>query len=176
VANATVDGATIPDVIEEQLPRIARSDVEGVATLTIGGNDLLLAFGGSESNRELERAVRTIVREYEECVDAIRARLPNALILLTTVYDPSDGTGFIPGFYEQGRPMPLQFLDQVNDTIRRLSRWRGAALADAHSHFLGHGARSDQGRWYWSRSMIEPSAVGASEIRRLWVEASGIWR
>jgi hypothetical protein len=26
-------------------------------------------------------------------------------------------------------------------------------------------------RWYWRRNMIEPSARGASEIRRVWWEA-----
>jgi hypothetical protein len=26
-------------------------------------------------------------------------------------------------------------------------------------------------RWYWKRSWIEPNARGASEIRRLWLDA-----
>ncbi len=72
--------------------------------------------------------------------------------------------------------MPLQFLDEVNGVIRGLAgRLRGVRLADAHAHFLGHGARREGDEpWYWPRSMIEPSARGASEIRRLWLGAAGI--
>jgi hypothetical protein len=42
-------------------------------------------------------------------------------------------------------------------------------LADVHRHFLGHGVTAPaQERWYWSPNPIEPSARGASEIRRVW--------
>jgi hypothetical protein len=29
----------------------------------------------------------------------------------------------------------------------------------------------DRDRWYWRRNMIEPNARGASEMRRVWLEA-----
>jgi hypothetical protein len=29
---------------------------------------------------------------------------------------------------------------------------------------------AEEERWYWRRSLIEPNALGASEIRRLWLE------
>jgi hypothetical protein len=45
-------------------------------------------------------------------------------------------------------------------------------VADAHSHFQGHGVTAPAAeRWYWKRNLIEPSAAGASEIRRLWLDA-----
>jgi hypothetical protein len=46
------------------------------------------------------------------------------------------------------------------------------ALADAHAHFLGHGVTAPEAeRWYWRRSLIEPNALGAHEIRNLWRDA-----
>ena len=45
-------------------------------------------------------------------------------------------------------------------------------LADVYAHFLGHGASVPQAdRWYWSRSLVEPNAQGAHEIRRVWRDA-----
>jgi hypothetical protein len=45
-------------------------------------------------------------------------------------------------------------------------------LADAHAHFLGHGVSVPEAdRWYWRRSLIEPNARGASELRHLWLNA-----
>jgi hypothetical protein len=52
------------------------------------------------------------------------------------------------------------------------TRTPGSAVADAHAHFLGHGVTApEEERWYWKRSWIEPNAAGASEIRRLWLDA-----
>jgi hypothetical protein len=48
-----------------------------------------------------------------------------------------------------------------------------------HRHFLGHGVTAAEAdRWYWRRSLIEPNARGANEIRRLWIEVlkdAGQW-
>jgi hypothetical protein len=45
-------------------------------------------------------------------------------------------------------------------------------LAEVYGHFLGHGVTAPEAdRWYWRRSLIEPNARGASEIRRVWMEA-----
>jgi hypothetical protein len=173
--NVTQDGAMLPDVVEAQLPDIPSSSAFALVTLTVGGNDLLMAYGNSRSISTLERAAGEIMRDYERCVGLIRGRLPRARLVLTTVYDPSDGTGFIPGFHESGPPLPLQVLDRVNGQIRRIATSGPAmALADVHAHFLGHGARAaSPERWYWPQSMIEPGARGASEIRGVWLDAAG---
>jgi hypothetical protein len=40
-----------------------------------------------------------------------------------------------------------------------------------HERFLGHGVSvGERERWYWRYNLIEPSARGASEIRRVWWE------
>jgi hypothetical protein len=32
-------------------------------------------------------------------------------------------------------------------------------------------ATAEEERWYWRRSLLEPNARGASEIRRVWIDA-----
>ena len=75
--------------------------------------------------------------------------------------------------YDDRPALPLDLLDRFNDHIRTLaSGTPNILLADAHRHFLGHGvSAAEADRWYWKRSLIEPNARGASEIRRLWLDA-----
>jgi lysophospholipase L1-like esterase len=174
ISNLALDGATIPDVAEIQLPALPPPGGRELVTLTIGGNDLLMAYANSGNGRALDRAAGLIADEYAALLAAVHERLPSARIVLTTVYDPSDGTGYIPDFHEAGDPLPLTVLHRFNSSIRSLARARRwARLADAHAHFMGHGASAavDEG-WYWQRSMIEPGARGASELRRLWLTAA----
>ena len=169
-ANLASDGATIGDVFGEQLPQLAESDAESLITLTIGGNDLLSAFSNKPRMSLLEAIARDVAEAYEFLLDALHRTRPNALVVLTTVYDPSDGTGHIPGVLEQAGSLPLPVLHGLNDRIRKLAAGTPrTALADVHAHFMGHGATApEEDRWYWRRSLIEPNAVGANEIRRLW--------
>ena len=167
------DAATIGDAFSEQLPAVEPGEDPALVTVTLGGNDLLGAFGGVAKAARMAAAVRDIAQAYGYVVGELARRLPNATLVLTTVYDPSDGTGQAPGLYEGRGTLPLDHLDAVNEHIRRLARETpGARLADVHAHFLGHGASAPEDeRWYWRRSLIEPSAMGASEIRRVWLEA-----
>lgn len=169
--NLAEDGAMIDDVTTEELARLGHdSDDPGfVLTLTAGGNDLLDALA---AGRPLDKAVARIARHYTDLVESIREELPRATLVLTTVYDPTDGTGMLPGFEAFGR-LPLEYLRQFNDHVRETVRiTRGAVLADVHRHFLGHGVTAPQAdRWYWRRNLIEPGARAASEIRRVWLEA-----
>ena len=171
--NLAADGATIGDVFGEQLPLLAESDEETLITLTVGGNDLFSAFSTKPRASLLERIARDVNEAYEFLVDAIRRARPNSLVLLTTVYDPSDRTGRIPGVLEDIGALPLPVLDGFNAHVRTLAAGTPrVALADVHAHFLGHGATAPEAeRWYWRRSLLEPSARGASEIRRVWREA-----
>jgi hypothetical protein len=99
---------------------------------------------------------------------------PDTLILVATVYDPSDGSG------DAGRlglplwPEALELLTELNRALRTLAEDHQALVADVHARFLGHGlaagdptqpaARpSDRDLWYCD--LIEPNAWGASEIR-----------
>jgi lysophospholipase L1-like esterase len=171
--NLATDAATIGDVFGEQLPQLDASDDGTLVTLTIGGNDLLSAFANRPRASLLEAIARDVAEAYEFLLDAVRRTRPNSLVLLTTIYDPSDRLGRIPGVLEEAGKLPLEILDGMNDRIRALAAGTpNAALADVYAHFLGHGASApEEDRWYWRRSLIEPNAQGASEIRRVWRDA-----
>ena len=171
--NVASDGATIGDVFGEQLTQVDETDEPSIVTLTVGGNDLLSAYGNRPRHDLLERIERDVAEAYDFLVDTIRGRLPRSTLILTTVYDPSDGTGVIPGVYEDAGPLPIDILDRFNDHIRALSMGTPRVLlADVHAHFLGHGVSAPEAeRWYWRRSLIEPNAQGASEIRAVWLAA-----
>lgn len=171
VLNLAIDGATIDDVTTEELARMGHDskDPNILVTLTVGGNDLLGAlFAGGK----LDSAVKRIMGRYSELVETIREELPSATLLLTTVYDPTDGTGILPGLELYGR-LPLEHLDRFNDHVRATAASDDRArLADVHRHFLTHGVKAaEPERWYWNQSLIEPNARGASEIRRVWLDA-----
>jgi lysophospholipase L1-like esterase len=171
--NLAEDGATIGDVFGEQLPRLVESDERTLITITVGGNDLLSAFENRPRRSLIEAIARDVAEAYDFLLDALRRARPNALILLTTIYDPSDRIGRIPGVLEDAGKLPLHVLDGLNAHIRTLARGTpGVALADVYEHFLGHGASvTEADRWYWRRSLVEPNALGAHEIRRVWRDA-----
>ncbi|MGH7519010.1 MAG: GDSL-type esterase/lipase family protein [Gemmatimonadales bacterium] len=169
--NLTEDGAMIDDVVTEELARLGRDsdDPRILVTLTAGGNDLLDAV---LAGRPLAAAVERIQRRYSELVATLREELPRATLVLTTVYDPTDGSGRLPGLESFGR-LPLEYLKRFNLHVRETARRTpGAAVGDVHRYFLGHGVTAPEGeRWYWPRNPIEPAARGASEIRRVWWDA-----
>ncbi|HYH06139.1 MAG TPA: SGNH/GDSL hydrolase family protein [Thermoanaerobaculia bacterium] len=168
VDDLTSDGATTHSLLR-QVERVTRSDEATLITITAGGNDLLGEIGGSES------PAHEIFARLETAVRKLLALRPNATILIGTVYDPSDGTNRLPGY---GRTLDreAQWLAEYNGLVRTFAhsdpRLR---LADIHRHFLGHGMTvSERERWYLAESIIEPSARGASEVRRVWLEVLGL--
>lgn len=168
--NLAEDGAMIDDVTTEELARVGHDSADPglLLTLTAGGNDLLDALA---AGRRLDKAVGKISQSYTDLVDTIRGEFPRATLVLTTVYDPTDGTGSMPRFEGYGR-LPLEHLHRFNDHVRETAAGVSALLADVHRHFLNHGVTvAERERWYWWRNMIEPNARGASEIRRVWWEA-----
>ncbi len=171
--NLSQDGATIGDVFGDQLPGVEESEEPTLVTLTLGGNDLLSTLAAEASPKVFRRAVEDIGSAYAHLVGELALRLPRSLILLTTIYDPSDRTGRLPGVVESRTPLPLQHLDALNRRIREIAAATPhARVAEVYGHFLGHGvAAPEEDRWYWRRSLIEPSARGASEVRRVWIEA-----
>ena len=167
--NLAGDGATIGEVFGEQLPQVETDGEPTLVTLTIGGNDLLSAFGNRPRASLLARIAADVGEAYELLLDAVRRLSPECTVIATTVFDPSDGTGKIPGVHD-GVSLPLHVLDEFNARVKTLAGGTpNVLLADAYAAFLGHGVTAPEDeRWYWKRSLIEVNARGASELRLLW--------
>jgi hypothetical protein len=172
-ANLAADAATIGDVFGGQLPELHASDDPTIITLTVGTHDILSALGNRPRGSLLDAIARDVANAYDALVEAIRATRPDALLLLTTLLDPSDRTGIIPGVLTEVGRLPLSALDALNGHIRQIAANReDTALADAYVHFLGHGTTTAEAdRWFWRRSLLEPNARGANELRRVWLDA-----
>lgn len=170
------DGAVTWQVMADQLPRIDRPPA--LVTISMGGNDLLSAYG----DVSVAEARVSEVMAYGEMIlnrlTAIGGK--DCPIVLTTVYDPSDGTGEVATSYLPAWPEAPEILRSLNSAITELARRHGALVADAHTAFLGHGVDAGdpnqrQARpvntdlWYYGT--IEPNAWGAHHIRRTWWEA-----
>ena len=165
------DGATTAGVLDRQLPRLDRR--ADLVTLTIGGNDLMGAYGDTAA---AEAVIRTVAERVDRVLTAL-AGVPHTVV--TTVYDPSDGTGAVPGGHLPAWPDAPLLLRRLNGHLTELATRHGAAVADVHAHFHGHGAKAgDPGqpsprpgnRDLWYCGVIEPNAWGAHEIRRTWWE------
>jgi lysophospholipase L1-like esterase len=167
------DGASSTTVAHQQLERLGRLELTPtLATVTMGGNDLLAAYG---DHAAAQRAIGTVIDNGRLVLAGLRALMgPEAPIVVATVYDPSDGTGDAGRLGLPPWPEALQLLAELNLALRTLALDHGALVADVHARFLGHGlavgdptqpnARPpDRGLWYCG--LIEPNAWGASEIR-----------
>jgi lysophospholipase L1-like esterase len=167
--NLACDGASTFDLLEtDYLDFLAKYQEQFVVvTITIGGNDLLdlISLTGTGEN-SLQPQIEQILSRYAAVLDQITGYLPRAVIIGSTIYDPTDGAGDLPGFGNILAKLPYSLNQGIKDCLRQKS----ALLVDTHQHFLGHGMSVPADvRWYWT-SPIEPSARGASELRRLWLE------
>ncbi len=179
------DGATSATVVGEQLRQLHRLElIPTLATVTMGGNDLLAAYGDHGAAR---RAIGTVIDNGRLVLAGLRALMgAEAPIVVATVYDPSDGTGDAGRLGLPPWPEALALLAELNLALRALAEEHQALVADVHGRFLGHGLATgnpaqpaarppDRGLWYCD--LIEPNAWGASEIRAaFWetLEAAGM--
>jgi lysophospholipase L1-like esterase len=173
------DGATSATVAGQQLGRLRRLERRPtLATVTMGGNDLLGAYGDASAAR---RAIRTVVDNGRLVLASLRALMGSqAPIVVATVYDPSDGSGDAGRLGLPPWPEALALLAELNRALRALADEHQSLVADVHARFLGHGltagdptqpAAHPPDRDLWYRGLIEPNAWGASEIRAAFWEA-----
>lgn len=142
-----VDGARVEHLAQQT--RGVEWARGAVALLTIGGNDLIGGLAAGDGP-----GVEAFARRLDAFVDA----MPVRPLLVGNVYDPSmgdDARNFLPIDADIARRNHRR----VNDALARVGARHGA-LVDIHRHFLEHGNAS------WFTMTIEPSLVGASEIRR----------
>jgi lysophospholipase L1-like esterase len=171
-------GATTASVLDVQLPRLASLGVvPRVVTLTVGGNDVLGAYGDTRLALEIVGVVGARVgRALDRLRGLARAGDP---VIVGTVYDPSDG---ISEAWRVGLPPWPDVADivvELNYTLKAVAAKHDALVADIHERFLGHGLQAgnpaqpnprpgDRALWYCN--IIEPNAWGADAVRAaLWV-------
>ncbi len=167
------DGGTTASLLDVQLPRLEASGVvPRIVTLTVGGNDVLGAYGDTARALEIVATVRTRVGR---ALERLRALVPPGdPIVLGTVYDPSDGTSEAWRVGLPPWPDVAAVLAELNATLCAVAGEHGAAVADIHGRFLGHGLHAgDPGqgaarpgdRALWYCNIIEPNAWGAGAVR-----------
>lgn len=162
------DGATTVSVLAYQLNRVPESDEATLFTLSAGREDVLRMLGAPTPPATL---VEGLVGRLERVLRTARDKRPRSLVLLTTVLDPTDGHGWLDADTDARRE--LRWLATYNETIRSLAASTpGVLLADAERAFHGHGlsAPPDE-RWVLGDRPFELTARGASEVRRVWLEA-----
>lgn len=173
------DGATSDTVLARQPPRLDRLGVTPrVATLTAGGNDLLAAYGDSAAAREVIHSVTANVRT---ALSMLRGLLPtDGVIVVGTVYDPSDGTADAARLALPAWPDAVEVLAELNAGLASAALDHDAVVADIHGLFLGHGVLAGHpaqssarpaSRDLWYCNIIEPNAWGASGVRAAFWEA-----
>jgi hypothetical protein len=110
-------------------------------------------------------------------VDAVQA---GGIVVVGNVYDPSDGTADATKVGLPPWPDVVHVLAELNTMLADVATEQGAALADIHGRFLGHGltrgnpAQADArpaDRDLWYRHVIEPNAWGADGVRAAFWQA-----
>ena len=132
------DGATSATVAGDQLGRLHRLGiVPTLATVTMGGNDLLAAYGDAGA---AGRAIKTVAGNGRRVLSGLRDLMgPAAPIVVATVYDPSDGSGDAGPLGLPPWPEALELLAELNRALRTRVEDHRALVADVHARFLGHG-------------------------------------
>lgn len=180
--NLAQDGATSTDVLRHQVPRLR--DRADLVTITMGGNDLMMAYGRADA---AEAMIVQVLRRSEAILETVRSVAGgDSAVVVTTVYDPSDGTGAVPGNVLPPWPDGPRLVQALNAGLTDVARRHGALVADVHAAFHGHGSTiGDPGQPHprpdnhqlWYCGVIEPNAWGAHQIRRVWwdtLRAAGV--
>jgi lysophospholipase L1-like esterase len=168
-----MDGGTTSSLLDVQLPRLESAGaVPRVVTVTVGGNDVLGAYG--DTLRALE-SVAVVRARVGRALNRLHALVPPGHPLIVgTVYDPSDGTGEAWRVGLPPWPDVVDVLAELNATLRAAAAEHGAVVADIHERFLGHGLQAGnpgqddarpRNRALWYRQIIEPNAWGADAVR-----------
>jgi lysophospholipase L1-like esterase len=170
------DGATSEGVLSLQVPALrSLPKAPRLITLTVGGNDLLTYFGiaARDAGRAAGHLRSRLKRILASCIETLGG---TGCVVVGNIYDPTDGTGSIPG---SGFPPwldSLAVLARFNETIAEVAGGFPVQFVDIHSHFLGHGVRAQDPDFahhhaedptVWYTQLVEPNARGAHEVRRL---------
>ena len=155
--NFAENGAIAGDVIKTLRAVNVRPDL---VTLTIGGNDLLLAI--LSARQGVPPSIAPILVDLTK----IAARLAEfrCRVIVNTVYDPTDGDDTYAGTIGLDVANRIR-LAQLNAGIESIARSCGFDLLRIHELFRGHGEQSVEP---WLTNIIEPNLAGATAIAQEW--------
>ena len=163
--NLTYDGCVTQGVLDVLGKITIRPDV---ITVTAGGNDLLMS---AMATGPVERSVHERVPDVHGIEDRLRTivhrlKFFEAPIILSTIYDPTDGSD--AHLAELRFPEGMRaILENLNERIRRFAEDRKVIVCDLEALFRGHGFWSTES---WIVKYIEPNHAGATAIARHWHE------
>jgi acyl-CoA thioesterase-1 len=122
-----------------------------LALLTVGGNDLISGLIHDDGPG---------VQAFRASLDAFLRQLPIRPVLIGTVYDPTFGDDR-RNFLSVDPARARINHQRVNHVLAELADCYGV-LVDLYAHFL-------TGDPSWFTHSIEPSLIGASEVRRVFL-------
>jgi acyl-CoA thioesterase I len=149
------DGASVA-ALSGQARGVPAAEGDAVALLTIGGNDLLLGLILDQGS-----GIRAFARELDEWLASLVIRP----VLVGNVYDPTfgdDRQNFLGVDPRRARANHRR----MNELLAEAGARYGVPV-DLHGHFLS-------GDPSWFANTIEPSLIGASEVRRAFLAALDI--
>lgn len=177
--NHCMDGATSGLTLDFQIPELVADPAKpDLVTITAGGNDFIPLFGHPEAAARAE--IHAITERVQSLCRCVRQAAPDAVVILGTIYDPSDGTGEMSDVSAKDWPHGPALFEELNDGLRQVAAGAGVRLADIHAAFRGHGATAGDIQQpppgtpdaaCWICNLIEPNRAGANAVRRLFVEA-----
>jgi hypothetical protein len=144
------DGSVIDDLfgqIDDLEP-----EEPALALLTIGGSDLLSGLFQDDGPG---------LEEFAQKLTHFLDHLPIRPVLIATVYDPTFGDDS-SDLLGDDPVLARENLRRMNAILSILGNTYGAVV-DLHAHFL-------QGEPEWFANTIEPSLIGASEVRRCFLQ------
>lgn len=175
-ADLSFDGATIESLLDHnfQVKLAQYEHSKNIITVTVGGNDLLEALNSFEMKRikSLEESLLKIQKNFENLLVSFKKNCPESKFVITTLYDPTDDTGIMPCARELYSEFDVKYLNGFNQFVRDIASSHGFSVAEIYWHFRGHGSMCgrEDNFWYWKPHPIEPGLIGASEIRRVWLD------
>jgi acyl-CoA thioesterase-1 len=141
-----LDGATVHDLPAQV--RGLRVQGPAVALVTVGGNDLMSGLVADHGPG---------IDGFAAALNGFLASLPIRPVLVGNVYDPTFGDD-ARNFLGIDPAVARRNHQRLNAALAEVAA-RYGTLVDLHAHFL-------RGQPDWFTQMIEPSLIGASEIRR----------
>ena len=156
--NLSISGSTSLHHSRSQLPRVPRdAQRRAIVVMTAGGNDLIHSYGmeppkeGAMYGATWQQAqpwIDAFARRIDGMATELEKHFPLGIeIYLTTIYDPSDGTGVLRHTGLPSWPDGVRILAAFNERIRKLAQTHASVhVVEVHPSFLGHGLHA--GHWW----------------------------